>query len=76
MKQISFNTLSLNIRDLGDKFKRKKLFNWFEDIKTGIILLQETYSSIETEEQWKLDWGGVNVIFPMSQTIQKGVSYK
>ena len=55
VKQISFSILSLNVRGLRDKFKRKKLFNWFKDIKTDIILLQETYSSMEIEEQWKLD---------------------
>ena len=42
VKQISFSTLSLNVRGLRDKFKRKKLFNWFKDIRTDIILLQET----------------------------------
>ena len=72
MKQISFSTLSLNVRGLRDKFKRKKLFNWFKDIRTDIILLQETYSSIEIEEQWKLDWGGENVIFSHGSNHSKG----
>ena len=69
VKQISFSRLSLNIRGLRDKFKRKKLLNWFKKMK-HIILLQEIYSSIKIEEQWKLDWGGV--IFSHESNHSKG----
>ena len=54
----NFTLLSLNIRGLRERAKRKHIFEWCK-IKGGdVIFLQETYSTEDIEENWILEWGG------------------
>ena len=48
---------SLNVRGLRNKDKRNKMFCWLKDQSYNIILLQETHSTIEINDDWKTEWG-------------------
>lgn len=48
---------SFNTRGLGDKVKRKLVFDWLKEQHKGIILLQETHSTPDQEVAWKRQWG-------------------
>ena len=50
--------LSLNVRGIRDRAKRKNVFEWCKSKGSNIVLLQETYSTIEVENMWKSDWDG------------------
>ena len=50
---------SLNVRGLGDKVKRRAMFDHFRKMKLDVILVQEAH--IKDEEQrklWEVEWGG------------------
>ena len=53
--------ISLNVRGLANLEKRRIIFKLCRD-RGDIILLQETHSTPEFEQQWKLEWGG-QIIF-------------
>ena len=53
----SFTIASLNVRGIGNKEKRRLIFNYYR-FKTDIICLQETHSTKDNEFQWKAEWGG------------------
>ena len=48
---------SLNVRGLQNK-KRNRIFLYFKTKKFDVILLQETYSTPEDENEWKTEWEG------------------
>ena len=48
----------LNIRGLQNKNKRNRIFQYFKTKKYDVILLQETYSTLEDEHEWKKEWEG------------------
>ena len=52
--QLSFSFLTNNIKGLQSTKKRLKLFNFFKNkiSPKGILFLQETHSSLETEKKW------------------------
>ena len=53
-----FTLISLNVRGLRERAKRKNIFEWCK-IKGGdVIFLQETYSTKDVEETWRTEWGG------------------
>ena len=56
--QCAVNILSANVRGLNNKRSRISVFEWAKKQKADIILLQETYSSMQTEHLWKQEWGG------------------
>ena len=64
--------LSLNVRGLRDKVKRRNVLEWCNLKGSNIIFLQETYSTPEVEEHWKLDWRGP-MIFSHGTNHSKGV---
>ena len=49
---------SLNVRGLQNKNKRNKIFQYFKTKNFDVILLQETYSTPEDENEWKKKWDG------------------
>ena len=51
---LSFSFLTNNIKGLQSTKKRLKLFNFFKNKVSpkGILFLQETHSSLETEKKW------------------------
>ena len=49
---------SLNVRGLGDHSKRALIFKHLRDIKSDVVLLQETHNTNKTNKLWKTQWGG------------------
>ena len=52
------NIASYNVRGLGNKEKRLKIFNYLRNKFYDIICLQETHSTKQIEKFWKTQWGG------------------
>ena len=48
---------SQNVRGINDAFKRKKVFNNFND-KADIIFVQESHSTRKVQATWDADWSG------------------
>ena len=61
-KEYDFKVISLNVRGLGDKKKRKAVFQWLKKHEYDMIYLQETHSNIDIEKEWKQEWDGVLVM--------------
>ena len=55
---MSFSCVSLNVRGLRDKSKRKHIFYFLKKHKFDICLLQETYSTPDVEKSWIKEWNG------------------
>ena len=50
--------ISLNVRGIRDKAKRRKIFAYLKDQKEKICFLQDTYSEFNDEVTWQSEWGG------------------
>ena len=48
----------INVRGINERKKRKSIFNWVRKQNVDLALLQETYSSEKSENEWRCDWGG------------------
>ena len=44
--------VSLNVRGLQNRNKRNRIFQYFKMKKFDMILLQETYSTLQDENEW------------------------
>ena len=64
--------LSLNVKGLSNKLKRKSVFMWLKNKPADIIFLQETHGVKSQENNWKKEWGG-EIIFPHGQSKARGV---
>ena len=65
--------ISVNVRGIRDRIKRKNIFEWTVKSKGGdVIFLQETYSTQDIEHVWKQDWGG-QMFFSHGSSHSKGV---
>lgn len=62
----------MNVRGLRDFKKRKSIINWIHKQKADIVLLQETYSSPDIENEWKYQWRG-DMFFAHGSNKSKGV---
>ena len=67
-----FTLLTLNVRGLRDRIKRKNIFEFCRDKGSNIVFLQETYSTVEVEEKWKSEWNG-QLLFSHGTNHSKGV---
>ena len=63
---------SLNVQGLNQARKRRQIYRWLHNYNFDIIFLQETYSSKNTEDVWKAEWGG-KIYFSHGTTHSKGV---
>ena len=54
---INFRLISQNVRGLNDNLKREVIFNRMRE-KGEVIFLQETFSTPEKGNQWRLSWDG------------------
>ena len=52
------NLVSLNVRGLKLKHKRRQLFSLFKRNQYDVVCLQETHITEKEVEQWKKEWGG------------------
>ena len=67
-----FKVMSINIRGINDRKKRRNVFRWVKKNKIDICLLQETYSTAETATIWRNEWGR-NLIQAHGTNHSKGV---
>ena len=64
---------SLNVRGLGERQKRREIFNWLRAKKFSIYLLQETHSSENTTTTWSSEWG-YKTLFSSCSSASGGVA--
>ena len=64
--------ISLNVRGIRERGKRANIFEWCKKKGGDIILLQETYSTEDVENQWKNEWEG-SMIFSHGTNHSRGV---
>ena len=69
--KFQFNLLSVNIRGMNDRKKRRNVFRWVKKNKFDICFLQETYSTKDVENIWKNEWGG-NILFSHGTSNSRG----
>ena len=50
--------VSLNVRGLQNRNKRNRIFQYFKMKKFDMIPLQETYSTLQDENEWKKECEG------------------
>ena len=65
------NIISLNVRGLGNKLKRKSVFEFYRN-KCHVLCLQETHATDENLTIWKNEWGG-QVIASNGTSSARGV---
>ena len=53
----SFTLISLNVKGISNFKKRRTIFTWCWKRQADIIFLQETHSIVQTDTQWKNEWG-------------------
>ena len=64
---------SLNVRGLGNKQKRKKVFEWLKSQSYSICLLQETHADSAQTKNLKHEWGS-DIYVSGNSTNCEGVS--
>ena len=69
---IDIKICSLNVRGLGNSFKRRCVFNWIRKSDCHIAMLQETHSTIKSEKMWCQEWG-YKIIFNHGRSDSAGV---
>ena len=72
--QLSFNFLSNNLKGLQSTKNRLKLFNFLKNKigPKGILFLQETHSSVETEKKWIDDFKD-KIYYSLGKTNSCGI---
>ena len=63
---------SLNVRGLRNNKKREKMFCWLKDQPYNIILLQETHSTYNINNQLAQEWGNI-AYFSGNKSNSQGV---
>ena len=71
-EKIDFKICSLNVRGLGNSFKRRCIFNWIRNTDFHVIFLQETHSTANSEKIWSHEWG-YKIIFNHGRSDSAGV---
>ena len=66
--------ISLNIRRLGNRLKRKKMFDFIRKNNVHIVLLQETHSTPNTEMVWSNEWKTNSSFFCHGESNARGVA--
>ena len=69
----SLKVISSNVKGLRADFKRKKMFNFFNNLNYDYCCLQETHSDILIEKDWESEWGG-KVLFNHGTSNRLGVA--
>ena len=49
--------LSINVRGIGCREKREKVFQWLKTQNNNFYLLQETHVNANTKSKWESEWG-------------------
>ena len=71
---VNLRIYSFNVRGIGEGLKRRTIFRHLKSkYPNGIYLLQETHSSSNTEQKWRMEWGG-EIYFNHGTTNSCGVT--
>ena len=65
--------VSVNCRGLGDKLKRRDIFNLLKQKKYSICCLQDTHFNSEMEKYVKAEWG-LDILFSSYKSNSRGVA--
>ena len=63
--------VSLNVRGLQEKQKRREIFHFFTDKGADIVFVQESHSHIKDIQFWEQEWGG-KIIASHGETNARG----
>ena len=66
------NVISLNVRGLRNRLKRRSIFCFLKDQNCDVFFLQETCSEPNDENIWKSEWGG-DMFFSHGSIHSRGV---
>lgn len=72
-EQYNFKIMSINIRGLNDRKKRRKVFRWIKNNKIDICFVQETHSTADLERIWRSEWGR-DIIYSHGTNRARGVA--
>jgi len=64
---------SFNVKGLKEFEKRSEVFTWINKKQPNILLLQETHTNKNKEENWFTSWGNRNMFFSHGGNRAKGV---
>ena len=67
-----FKFLSLNVRGLRNREKRRSIFAYLKNQKANVYFLQETFSNSRDEKVWAAEWGG-QIFYSHGSDHSKGV---
>ena len=65
---------SFNCNGLGNYIKRDRVLNWLKAKHEDIILLQETHTTSDSEEDWRRSWEG-EILFNHGNSNSTGVTF-
>ena len=71
------NLISLNTNGLGEIKKRTSVIGWLKKTHNAankIIFLQETHTTLKTEETWKGEWNEWEMHFSHGRSNSKGAA--
>ena len=72
ISSINFKIVSLNVRGLNNSIKRRKVFKWLHRQTAHCYFLQETFSTEQSINIWRSEWGG-NIFYSHGSNHSKGV---
>ena len=72
MAILKCNIITLNVRGIRNRVKRRSIFSYLKDQNCHFYLWQETFSEPKDERVWKNEWGG-DVFFSHGSNHSKGV---
>ena len=72
ISSINFKIVSLNVRGLNNSIKRRKVFKWLHRQTAPCYFLQETFSTEQSINIWRSEWGG-NIFYSHGSNHSKGV---
>ena len=70
-EQCDISIGSLNVRGINNEIKRNSVFKWARKTDFHVVLLQETYSSLEIENAWNYEWGR-DIVYAHGSRHSKG----
>ena len=72
MSILKCNIITVNVRGIRNRVKRRSTFSSLKDQNYHFYLLQETFSEPKDEHVWKNEWGG-DLFFLLGSNHSKGV---
>ena len=64
---------SINVRGIGDKVKRREIFNWLRSKSMSIYFIQEAHCTKDSINDWRPEWG-YQVFFSCASSKKAGVA--